>query len=397
MSGTRGRRGVLAGALARVSLAGSSAGALAAGAVQYGTSQWEDGYGVAVDGAGNIYTVGSTGGSLAGPSQGPDDAFIIKRSSTGGILWARQFGTAKDDTAYAVAALTDGTSYVVGETYDQQAPFDRYGWIARYSASGDQQWRRQIGTISAGANAVAVDSAGGAVVVGNSDSAAVIIKYQPDGTPVWQKTIKGGYAGATSVAIGANGSVHVAGYIQQSSPDVYDAFLVTYAAADGSLLWQRRPSTPADDFAYAVTTDGLGNVYLAGDTKGSLAAVSSGDTDAFVIKYDQNGNILWGRQFGTPQYDDVWGIRSDAAGNYIVGETEGSLFATNAGHADGWSLALSATGSRLWARQFGTPNYDAVEAVALFGSNVYLSGTTDGPLIGMSNGAYDAFLAVLPK
>ncbi len=45
---------------------------------QLGTSSYDDGYGVAADHFGNIYISGYTRGSLAGPTVGYADAFLVK-------------------------------------------------------------------------------------------------------------------------------------------------------------------------------------------------------------------------------------------------------------------------------------------------------------------------------
>lgn len=408
MSGVRCARGMLAAALAFGALAGWSVSTSAAtGAVQFGTPQNDEVFGISVDGAGNTYAVGSTAGSLLGPSQGGDDAYIIKRSSAGAILWARQFGTTQDDTAYGVAAQPDGTVYVAGVTQFPNPSNDSYGWIGKFSADGTPQWRRQIGRTGASrANGVVVDDDGNAVVVGytpgpGGDLTAFAIKYNPSGTPIWQKAIgASGSAAATSIAIGAGGQIHVAGYIGSAGISFddddasKDAFLLTYAAVDGAVLWQRRPSTSAYDVAFGVAADASGNVYLAGDTYGSLAGANAGDRDVFLIKYDENGTIVWGRQFGSPEYDDVWAVSADGAGNtYIVGETTGSPFAANAGDADGWVASFSAAGAPLWARQIGTAGYDAVEAVTVSGGTVCVAGTTEGSLFATNLGDGDAFFA----
>jgi hypothetical protein len=61
-------------------------------------NQHDYGYGVCGDGAGNVYTCGSIGGTttlIAGSPmnvEGNDDAFVVKYSSTGGILWKKDFG-----------------------------------------------------------------------------------------------------------------------------------------------------------------------------------------------------------------------------------------------------------------------------------------------------------------
>ena len=67
-------------------------------------------------------------------------------------------------------------------------------------------------------------------------------------------------------------------------------------------------------------------VYLAGYLLGTFPGqTSAGLFDAFVRKYDANGNEVWTRQFGTSGTDEAHGIAVGSSGVYVVGRTLGSL------------------------------------------------------------------------
>jgi len=57
--------------------------------------------------------------------------------------------------------------------------------------------------------------------------------------------------------------------------------------APGIPQWVREFGTPGNDFAGGVAVDPSGNALIVGG--------SNGFTDAFVRKYDSNGNVLWSR------------------------------------------------------------------------------------------------------
>ncbi|QDT73381.1 hypothetical protein [Lacipirellula limnantheis] len=73
---------------------------------------------------------------------------------------------------------------------------------------------------------------------------------------------------------------------------------------------------------------GLGNVYLAGYTTGSLDGPSARGDDAFVTRFKAAGVLHCRRQFGTAPVDMVYGVSSDGTGNvYPSDYATGSLAA----------------------------------------------------------------------
>lgn len=128
------------------------------------------------------------------------------------------------------------------------------------------------------------------------------------------------------------------------------------------------------DYAYGLARHSSG-VYAAGYTDGNLHGAPKGGGDAFVRKYDTFGAVVWGRQFGTPQYDVANSVASDSGNNaYVGGDTGGSL-AGSRGNQDLFLRKYSSSGGVVWTRQFGTPYYDFGGDVAVIGSNVYVAGT----------------------
>jgi hypothetical protein len=173
-----------------------------------------------------------------------------------------------------------------------------------------------------------------------------------------------------------------------------DAWIAKYDA-EGTQLWTRQFGTPAGDGNYAVATDEMGNVYTSGYTLGSLASPNAGGLDAFITKYDAEGNLLWTRQLGTAGRDGGRGVSVDGLGNvYVSGSTEGSLGGPSAGRSDAFVAKYDAVGNLRWLHQFGTTGDDPGENISADGlGNVYLSGYTNADLGGPNAGGNDAFLA----
>nr|WP_253881562.1 SBBP repeat-containing protein [Microcystis aeruginosa] len=134
-----------------------------------------------------------------------------------------------------------------------------------------------------------------------------------------------GYDSATGVSSDGSGNVYVSGYTDGSFPSYtnlgsYDAFVAKYDTS-GNPVWVKQFSTSSHDYAEGISSDSNGNVYVSGKTFGSfLGYTNLGLYDAFVAKYDGNGNQLWLRQFGTSGDDEITGISSDSSDNLRGGQ-----------------------------------------------------------------------------
>src|SRR5438874_1040514 len=123
----------------------------------------------------------------------------------------------------------------------------------------------------------------------------------------------------------------------------------------GNLLWTREFGSPNYDTALGVTIDASG-LYVVGRTEGTLPGeVSAGTVDAFIRKYDFLGNVTWSHQFGTEGFDAADGVAADASGIYVTGETGGTFPGeVTAGGGDGYVRKYDGSGNVLWTHEFGT-------------------------------------------
>jgi hypothetical protein len=171
------------------------------------------------------------------------------------------------------------------------------------------------------------------------------------------------------------------------------AVSATTAPETTGIPWTRQFGTPSSDFASAIsaTADGA---FVAGDTLGTLPGeTSAGDDDAFVRRYNADGDVLWTRQFGTESYETAWAVSTTADGVYVAGESGGALSGeTNAGKSDAFVRRYNADGDVLWTRQFG-PSTDVSSYISATEDSVYVAGNTRGTLPGQTKaGRRDAFI-----
>ena len=349
----------------------------------------DEGYGIAVDNAGNALVTGyfmgdATFGSYTITSSGQIDAFAAKLDPSGNWLWARQAGGSSDDYGYSIAVDDTGNTLLTGcfkgsaslGTYTLISMGNEDIFIAKLDAAGNWLWaRRAGGTGSDKGYSIAVDSTGNTIVTG---------------TFYW------------SVAFGA--------YTLTSTGN-FDIFSAKLDAA-GNWLWAVRAGGPYADNGRDVAVDIAGNAYLTGEFGGNAdfgtnTIGSWGDYDVFAAKLDPNGNWLWACRAGGGGTDGGRGIDVNSAGKpFLTGYVEGSasfgLYTlTSAGSYDIFAARLDTAGNWLGAVLAGGTGSDYGENVAMDGvGNAYLTGNYSGSSAFGTNtltssGSYDIFVAKL--
>jgi len=147
-----------------------------------------------------------------------------------------------------------------------------------------------------------------------------------------------------------------------------DAYVVKYDG-DGNELWVRQFGGVGEDSALAGAVDSIGNLYVVGQSPGELPGrlFVGGLSGAFVRKYAADGDELWSRQFGTRVSAKANGVAVDTAGNvYVAGQVEGALPGQHHfGHNDAFVRAYDSSGNELWTRQFGAQGGDFALDVAV--------------------------------
>ncbi len=317
---------------------------------QFGSSNLDIARGISLDSTG-VYVAGQTRGALPGQTgAGGDDAFVRKYDADGNEVWTLQFGSSENDIAGAISVDSTGV-YVVGYMNLHFKPVpagDQVAFVRKYDTHGNEVWRREIATsiksqtrLNTVPDGIVVDSTGVYVAgttsgtlpgqTSNGGQDAYVRKYDADGTEVWTRQFG---TSLTTEAIGISvdsTGVYVAGATfgtlpGQTSKGGQDAFLRKYDA-DGTEVWTRQFGTPdagstsyPDPEAVRAISVGSTGVYVLGTTVGTLPGqTSSGGRDAFVGKYDADGNEVWIRQSGTSGDDSAGGIFVDSTGVYEVG------------------------------------------------------------------------------
>ena len=166
------------------------------------------------------------------------------------------------------------------------------------------------------------------------------------------------------------------------------------------VVWQHNYGGSAYDVAKDIhpTTDG--GFIVIGNTNSNDFDVSGnkGATDVWIIKTDSLGAIQWQKTYGGSGVDSGQTIRQTFDGNYIVGATtysNDSDVTGNHGNSDYWIFKIDNLGNILWSKVYGGSNYDNLGAIKQIADSGFVvlgaSNSTDFDVHG-NHGGYDYWL-----
>ncbi|HNR20442.1 MAG TPA: T9SS type A sorting domain-containing protein [Bacteroidia bacterium] len=332
--------------------------------------------------ASDSLVVGNT--VLQNSAIGFQEAFIAKYDSSGNLQWAYAYGGTMDDKATAVGTDAQGNVYLAGYFY---SPTITFGATTLTNAGN-------VGDIFL----VKYSSTGNIIWVKREGAAALEIPYAMHVETTGEIILAGRFS-SNSVTFGTT-TLTLAGSM--------DVFVVRYDAA-GNVDWAIGDGGGSNDEAYAVTTDGGGNVIVAGyfgqtAVFGTTTLIADGLSDIFVAKYTMGGNFLWAVRAGGDGDDRANGVAADASGNiYITGffindtVSFGNIVIPNAPDDNAFVAGYDAGGGIRWAHGI-SGDCRAYGIAAMPNGEVYACGSfNDAPLLfnGSSlanNGDYDFFI-----
>lgn len=296
----------------------------------------------------------------------------VKYNYSGQELWVQRLEDGQSQTAEAMAVDTAGNVYVTG--YQKQ--FSAGGDVAtmKYSPDGDSLWKQLY--VSPGGNNqpndMEIDASGNIYIAGASwvtaqqDFDLLLLKYDPNGNLLWDETLDNGDGQLDTgyeLAIDTYGNVIVAGF---SEPEAY---LVKYNSS-GDLLWQdEHEGYSTNDDWRRVDTDSVGNIYVLGEIS------PPGESNhLWTAKYDPDGNILW--------EDNYTGTADKAcyAGNLTIMQDGGVVITGQSwdlpNHISIITIRYGPDGTKLWQQleKAGYTHASGDDVALDTAGNIYITG-----------------------
>ncbi len=297
----------------------------------------------------------SNDGDVSG-NEGFQDYWILKVDASGNILWDKNFGFAGSDQAYKAFQTTDGGYFITG-FFDvsasggagndlQRGVVHGVGefWGIKLDANGNKEWRRYFGGTNNDRSYDAWQTADGGFLMTGTSESVDFDKIDPKGS--------------------------------------YDYWAVRLTPS-GDLVWTKSFGGAEIDNSYASLKTNDGNYIMVGDSRSSDQDVTSprGNADAWMVKFDDNGNKIWQKSFGGSQFDTTHSIVQRANGDYILAghsrSSDGDLQSNN-GVNDAWILVVDNNGALKFEKSVGGSGLDfASEAIETSDSKILAVGDSE--------------------
>uniref|UniRef100_A0A7V0Z611 Bulb-type lectin domain-containing protein n=1 Tax=candidate division WOR-3 bacterium TaxID=2052148 RepID=A0A7V0Z611_UNCW3 len=138
----------------------------------------------------------------------------------------------------------------------------------------------------------------------------------------------------------------------------YDIWLIKIDSL-GNTIWARVYG--GDGYGWLSSSESViesdDNGYIIVGTTTSFGA---GARDIYLIKTDSIGNIQWTKTFGGLEFDDGWLVQQTADGGYIIAGMTNSF---GAGNTDAYLIKTDENGDTIWTRTYGGSDWDDVRTV----------------------------------
>ena len=258
-------------------------------------------FGMTTDINGNVIVSGrfsSTSisfGSTTLVNSGANDAFIVKYSSTGSVIWAKRAGSTGDEIFHSVTSDNNNNIYVTG-------------WY---------------NSISLTIGSTALSNSGGIDIL--------VAKYDANGNVIWAKRVGGiGDDYSRSILNDASGNILIGGGFTSSSLTVgtnvlsnsggKDILIVKFDAS-GNVVSSKKAGGLGDEYITKISKNANGNTLISGNfTTSDLyldtnKLTNSGGKDIFFSEADNSGNFLWAKKIGGANDDILNDFSVDINGN----------------------------------------------------------------------------------
>lgn len=253
------------------------------------------------------------------------DIILIKTDSLGNRIWTKIFGGGDDDWGMDVIQTSDGGYLFAANSYQINGNGMSDVWIVKTDTSGNIIWDEFFGGTNTDFPYSIIESNDGGIFItgstksndidvtgnhqpGGSTEDIWVLKIDSVGNLLWQNCF-----GGSSTEIGydayplENGGIVITGYTQSYNGNVSgnhgpanfkDAWVIKIDDY-GNLLWQKCLGGTSHETGNAIIENSDGDIIMAGFTMSYNFDVSGnhGNEDSWLVKLSERYNLIKGKIF----------------------------------------------------------------------------------------------------
>jgi|GEM_PF-3999964 len=315
---------------------------------------------------------------------GTDECRFLLCDPVGNVV--SQSSVAFNFKAASAERLPNGQVLLVGNT--SELSFGQAdGMIQRLSSLGTVQTQNVFGGSGFDMlNAVAVMPDGGLVTTGRTESNTAgaddlwVIRIDVLGNILWEKRYGGsGRDGGSDVLVRADGQIMVLGFTESDGAQGRDMWLMELNPADGSMAWNTRYGGADYEESHAMRQLSDGTMVLCGHT-----ASTDATHQLYALRVSADGTVIWEREFGTTSAHE--------GGEHLYIDSKGRLVFLGRTNSFGdeeeiYLVITDIDGNLMEQNHFGGPGnqqgrafVEVQDAYYLIGNSVY-AGSLDAYLV----------------
>lgn len=169
------------------------------------------------------------------------DAFVIKLSSQGHLIWKRNYGETEHNHGFSVAVANDGHIIVGGSRLSQNPTMGPENfWVLKLSPNGHLVWDKLYGTpfVHRKITRLRITSDGGYLLAGDSRNefnTGLIVRLNAAGETMWKKDVP---MSINDIDLLLDNTLILAGAKYSRGNTEYDD-CITKIDAQGQLIWEK--------------------------------------------------------------------------------------------------------------------------------------------------------------
>jgi len=359
----------------------------------YGGSEWEQAYEIEHTKDGGYIIAGksfSNDGDIKG-NISDYDYWIVKINDSGNIEWEKNYGGIELDEARSIQQTTDGGYIVAGSSYSNDGDVEGNNgssdfWIIKLDKIGNVEWGENYGGEETDfPNSIRQTSDGGYIIAGwtrifaaiwGQDIDYWIVKLNKTGELEWEK--KYGSINdekANAVRQTNDGGYVIAGTTESNDRDVganneeTDIWVVKLDSI-GNLVWEKNYGGLNNEEVYSIQQTIDSGYIVAGTTESKDEDVTeyNGNWDCWILKLEKTGNIEWEQNYGESEWDAAISIQETDADGYVVAgvtsSNDGNL-GEIMGNSDYWIFKIDTEGNLEWEKTLGGSDHDTAFSLQL--------------------------------